>query len=109
MNINIESLYWNQKAQIRINGEETSAIEICRGIRQKCILSPLLFNLYSEIIFQEELEDIEKGTKINEEWLNNIRYADDIMLIADIDNLEQVLNMIGQHKDGIKDGIKHQY
>ena len=81
----IENLYWNQEAQIKIGGEISNTVRICRRIRQECMISPLLFNIYPESIFQRALEDIERGIKINRVWLNNIRYADNIMLIADND------------------------
>lgn len=61
----IENLYLNQTAQIRIDGGTTGMVEICRGVRQGCVLSPLLFNLYSECIFREALEDVEMGIKVN--------------------------------------------
>jgi len=55
----IENLYWYQTAQIRLNNELSDDIEIRRGVRQGCVLSPLLFNLYSERVFREALEDLE--------------------------------------------------
>ena len=52
----IENLYWNQLAAVRFDNEVTKAQKILRGVRQGCVLSPLLFNIYSENIFQEALE-----------------------------------------------------
>jgi len=59
----------------------------------KCILSPHLFNLYSESIFQEALEELNVGVKVNDVWINHIRYADDTVLIAD--NMEDLRDMLG--------------
>lgn len=60
--------------------------------------SPLLFNLYSEGVFQEALEDAEIGIKVNGVWINNIRYADDTVLIADnMQDLQRLINTVGQH------------
>jgi len=67
----IQSLYRNQMTKVRVGNDLTEARPICRGVREWCVLSPLLFNLYSEAIFQEALEE------------HNIRYADDTVLIAD--------------------------
>lgn len=47
----IQNMYWNQKAKVRVEDELTEEIEICRGVRHGCILSPILFNMYSESIF----------------------------------------------------------
>ena len=52
-----------------------------KGELQGCVLSPYLFNIYTEFIFRE-IEDME-GIKINGKNVNNIRYADDTALIAD--------------------------
>lgn len=46
------------------------------------MLSPTLFNIYSEKIFAEALTDLEVSIRINGEYLNNIRYADDTVLLA---------------------------
>ena len=49
----IAGLYDNQKATIRWNGEHCEFFNISKGIRQGCILSPHLFNLYTEQIMRE--------------------------------------------------------
>ena len=51
-------------------------------MRQGWFLSPILFNIYSEEIFSEALSGLEVGIRINGEYLNNIRYADDTVLLA---------------------------
>uniref|UniRef100_A0A8D8Q4X5 Craniofacial development protein 2 n=1 Tax=Cacopsylla melanoneura TaxID=428564 RepID=A0A8D8Q4X5_9HEMI len=91
----INNLYWNQKATLRIDGEHTENIEISRGVRQGCVLSPILFNIYSEQIFKEALEDTNEGIPINGERLNNIRYADDTIVLADnLRGLQELVNKI---------------
>lgn len=84
----IANLYWSQKAKIKIEDQTSDEMEIKRGVRQGCVLSPLLFNVYSEAIFQETLTLLmitggEKGITINGEKVNNFRYADDTVLITD--------------------------
>uniref|UniRef100_A0A8D8SXR8 Craniofacial development protein 2 n=1 Tax=Cacopsylla melanoneura TaxID=428564 RepID=A0A8D8SXR8_9HEMI len=79
----IKNLYWNQSATIKINQENTDEIKILQGVRQGCIISPLIFNLYSEAIFQEALENMEEGILLNGKRVNNFRYADDTIIFAD--------------------------
>lgn len=93
----IENLYWYQNAQIKVDNNTSNSVQIKRGVRQGCVLSPLLFNIYSEAIFQEALEDIEKGIKVNGVWINNIRYADDAVLVSDnIPDLQQLVTVVGE-------------
>ena len=77
----IRDLFWRQQAAIKIGNDLSSYIEIKRGVRQRCVLSPDLLLLYSEVAMRE-IRDKE-GIEVNEETINNIRYADDTALIAD--------------------------
>ena len=57
--------------------------DFSRGVRQGCILSPCLFNLYAEYIMRNAgLEEAQAGIKIAERNVNNLRYADDVTLVA---------------------------
>lgn len=77
----ISNLYWKQKAMVRCDRGMTEEMVIERGVRQGCVLSPILFNLYSEMLIQEALEDT-TGVKINGECIKTIRYADDTAVVA---------------------------
>ena len=85
----IQNLYWNQKAAVRVGDELSDWQEIRRGVRQGCVLSPDLFNIYSEMIMRA-IEDLE-GIKIGGTNITNIRYADDTALIADSESKLQAL------------------
>ena len=85
----IENLYWNQTAAVRVGEELTEWQEIRRGVRQGCVLSPDLFNIYSEMIMRK-LEDLE-GISVGGRNITNIRYADDTALIADSEAKMQAL------------------
>lgn len=87
----IVNLYWNQSASVRLDRENTEEVDILRGVRQGCILSPLIFNIYSEHIFKEALDDVEAGVSLNGKWINNIRYADDTVIFADSQDSLQLL------------------
>ncbi|GFR83553.1 retrovirus-related Pol polyprotein LINE-1 [Elysia marginata] len=71
----LKTLYWKQTATVRVGGECSEETRITRGVRQGCILSPDLFNLYSEMILRE-LDNIQ-GIGLGGHNINNIRYADD--------------------------------
>ena len=62
-------------------------IHICligKGVHQGCVLSPCLFNLYSEYIMRNPgLEEAQAGIKILGRNINNLRYVDDITLMAE--------------------------
>ena len=72
----ISKLYWEQSACVRTESGMTSEFKIKKGVQQGCVLSPNLFNLYTEQIFRK-LEDM-KGVNIN-----NLRYADYTVLLAE--------------------------
>ena len=91
----ISKIYYNQKANIRIEQETSEEIEIKRGVRQGCILSPILFNLYSEDIVNRALSGQDMGIKINGITINNLRYADDTVVIAETsEDLQILINRI---------------
>lgn len=80
----IRNLYWWQTADVRLcDNSTTEEFAIRKGVRQGCILSPMLFNIYVENIFSEALDDLQCGIKVNGRPVNNIRYADDTVIIAD--------------------------
>ena len=89
----IANLYWYQKAAIRIDDELSPFTEIKRGVRQGCVLSPYLFNIYTEFIFREA-EELE-GIMINGHNVNNLRYVDDTALIAsDEEKLQKLVDIV---------------
>ena len=77
----IAHLYWQQITRIRNGSDLTEPVKIKRVVRQGCVLSPVMFNLYTEHIFRKTNHI--PGVKINGHKSNNLRYADDTVLIAE--------------------------
>ena len=71
-----------RKQQLELDMEQ-EWFQIGKGVRQGCILSPCLFNLYTEYIIRNAgLEEAQAGIKIARRNINNLRYADDTTLMA---------------------------
>ena len=80
----MKNLYAGQEATVRTGHETTDWFQIGKGVRQGCILSPCLFNLYAEHIMQNsKLDETQAGIKIARRNINNLRYADDTTLMAE--------------------------
>ena len=73
-----------RKQQLELDMEQSDWFQIGKGVRQGCILSPSLFNLYSEYIMRNAgLEEAQAGIKIAGRNINNFRYADGTTLMAE--------------------------
>ncbi|GFO39360.1 retrovirus-related pol polyprotein from type-1 retrotransposable element r2 [Plakobranchus ocellatus] len=78
---------------MRIENKTSTFQHIKRGVRQGCVLSPDLFSLYSEIITRN-LEN-HPGIKVGGQNINNLRYADDTVLITENkEDLQKLLNIL---------------
>ena len=78
----LRNLYTGQEATVR-TGHGTDWFQIGKGVRQGCILSPCLLNLYAGYIMRNVgLEEAQAGIKIAGRHTNNLRYADDTTLMA---------------------------
>ena len=75
----LRNLYAGQEATVRTGYGTIDWFQIGKGIRQSCILSPCLFDLYAEYITRNAgLEEAQAGIKTAGRNINNLRYADDI-------------------------------
>ena len=80
----LRNLYAGQEATVTIRHGITDWFQIGKGVRQGCILSPCLFNLYAEYIMRYAgLEEAQAGIKIAGRNINNLTYADDTTLMAE--------------------------
>ena len=88
----LTNLYAVQEATVRTGHETTDWFQIGKGVREACILSPCLFNLYAEYIMRNAgLEEAQAGIKIAGKNVNNLRYADDTTLMAQSEELKSLL------------------
>ena len=76
-----------QEATVRTGHGTTDWFQIGKGVCQSCILLPCLFNLYAEYIIRKAgLDEVQAGIKIARRGNNNLRYADDTTLMAEVKN-----------------------
>ena len=79
-----QGLYAGQEATVRAGHGTTDWFQIGKGVCQGCILSPCLFNLYTEYIMRNAgLDGAQAGIKIAGRNINNLRYADDSTLMSE--------------------------
>ena len=77
------NLYADQEATVRTGHGIMDWFQIGKGIRQGCILSPCLFNLYAEYIMRNAgLDEAQAGIKIAGRNINSLRYVDNTTLMA---------------------------
>ena len=80
----LRNLYAGQEATVGTGHGTTDWFQIGKGVRQGCILSSCLFNLYAEYIMRNTgLDEVQAGIKTTGRNINNLRYADDITLTAE--------------------------
>ena len=102
----LRNLYAGQKATVQTGHETTDWFQIGKGVPQGCILSPCLFNFYAEYIMRNAgLDETQAGIKISGRNINNLRYADDITLMAESEEeLKRLLMKVKQESEKI--GLK---
>ena len=103
-------LYVGQEATVRTGHGTTDWFQIGKGVRQGCILSPCLFNLYAEYVMRNAgLEEAQAGIKIPGRYINNLRYADDTTFMAESEEeLKSLLMKVKEEskKVGLKVNIQ---
>ena len=88
----LRNLSAGQEARVRTGHGTTDWFQIGKGVRQGCILSSCLFNLYAKYILRNTgLEEAQTGIKIAGRNTKNLRYADDTTLMAESEELKSLL------------------
>ena len=101
----LRNLYAGQEATVRTGNGTKDWFQIGKGVRQGCILSPCLLNLYAEYIMRNAgLEETQAGIKITGRNINNLRYADDTTLMAESEELNSLLMKVKQESEKV--GLK---
>ena len=104
----LRNLYAGKEATVRTGHETTDWFHIGKGIRQGCILSPCLFNLYAEYIMRNAgLEEAQARIKIAGRNISNLRYADDTTLMAESE--EEVKSLLMKVKEESESWLKTQH
>ena len=101
-----KDLYPGQEATARIGHGTKDWFQIGKGVRQSCILSPCLFNLYAEYIMRNAgLDKAQAGIKIGRRNIDNLRYADDSTLMAESEEeLKSLLMKVKEESEKV--GLK---
>ena len=96
----LRNLYAGQEATVRTGHGTTDWFQIGKTAHQDCTLSPYLFNLYSEYIMQNVgLDEAQAGIKIAGRNINNLRYADDTILMAESEELKSLLMKVKEESE----------
>ena len=105
----LRNLYAGQEAIVRTGHGKTDWLQIGKGVCEGCILSPCLFNLYTEYIMRNAgLEEEQAGIKTAGRNINNLRYADDTTLMAESEEVKRFLMKVKEksEKVGLKFNIQ---
>ena len=102
----LRNLYAGQEATVRTRCGTTDWFQIGKGVHQGCVLSPCLFNLYAEYIMRNaRMDETQAGLKIAGRNINNLRHAEDTILMAESE--EELKNLLMKvEEESEKAGLK---
>ena len=93
----IRALYMGQTATVRTVEGPAGPCTIGRGVRQGCLLSPLLFNIFAETMMKEAMEGTEEGVKMGGHRIQAIRFADDQAMTANTkEGLQNIITKLNE-------------
>ena len=97
----LRNLYAGQEATVRTGHGTTDSFQTGKGVRQGCILSPCLFNLYAEYVMRNSgLEEAQAEIKITRRNSNNLSYTDDTTLMAESEEeLKSLLTKVKEESE----------
>ena len=101
----LRNLYVGQEATVKIGHGTTDWFQIRKGLRQGCILSPCLLNIYTEyIMWNARLDEVQTGIMIARRNINTLRYTDDTTLMAESKELKRLLMNVKEENEEV--GLK---
>lgn len=99
----ITGLYMGQTATVRTASGMAGPCTIGRGVRQGCLLSPLLFNIYAEAMMKEAMDEIEEGVKFGGHQIQAVRFADDQAMTASTkEGLQIIMDKLNEVVESFK-------
>ena len=98
----LTNLYAGQEATGPTGHGTTDWFQIAKGVHQDCILSPCLFNFYTEYIMKNaRLDEAQTVIRIAGRNINNLRYADDTTLMAESEELKSLLMKVKEENEKV--------
>ena len=97
----LRNLYAGQEATVRTGHGTIDWFQIGKGVCQGCILSPCLFNLYTEYVLRNTGLEAQAGIKIAGRNINNLRYADDTTLMAESEELKSLWMKVKEESEKV--------
>ena len=91
-----------RKQQLELDMEQQTGSKLGKGVRQGCILSPCLFNIYAECVMRNAgLDEAQAGIKITRKNINNLGYADNTILMAEGEELKSLLMKVKEESEKV--------
>ena len=101
----LKALYSISSSAVRVNGDLTEWFSTSVGVRQGCVISPQLFNILLELVMLYATHDVDIGAKIQGQLISNLRFADDIVSLAEsASDLQKLVDKIFQSSSNM--GLK---
>ena len=105
----IKNLYTEQTVVIRVDGKDSEAAKIGRGVRQGCPMSPQEFNIYIEALMKKAMENQKDGVKVGGQIVQAVRFADDQAMVANSNaGLQRIMDCLNKTSEeyGMKINLK---
>ena len=88
----IRSMYLGSQACVRANGKMSGWFPITQGVRQGCVMSPWLFNVFMDGIIREVKENLQGGVQLTTTNVQMLLFADDVVMVTEKDDMQRNLD-----------------